>query len=63
MPRRLVAGRRYGLVGRNGVGKSSLLRAMGWDLLLGFPRHVRCLYVSQVGGWVGRGGRGGRWSG
>ncbi|KAL4449533.1 hypothetical protein ABPG77_007177 [Micractinium sp. CCAP 211/92] len=47
---RLTAGTRYGLVGRNGVGKSSLLKAMGWGLVIGFPKSLRCLYVDQLEG-------------
>ncbi|KAI7843107.1 hypothetical protein COHA_003278 [Chlorella ohadii] len=47
---RLFAGRRYALVGRNGVGKSTLLKAMGWGLMIGFPKNLRCLYVDQLEG-------------
>ena len=42
---RLMQGRRYGLIGRNGVGKSTLLRRIGTGTLPGFPPHIR---VSQV---------------
>lgn len=28
---------------RNGVGKSTLLKAMGWGLVIGFPKNLRCL--------------------
>lgn len=38
------------LARRNGVGKSSLLKAMGWGLVIGFPKSVRCLYVDQLEG-------------
>lgn len=38
----------YGLVGRNGAGKSTLLRVLGWRLLVGFPAHIRALYVDQL---------------
>ncbi len=38
----------YGLVGRNGTGKSTLLRALGWRLLVGFPDNIRVLYVDQL---------------
>lgn len=34
---RLHAGRHYGLVGRNGVGKSTLLRRMRWRASMGSP--------------------------
>jgi ATPase subunit of ABC transporter with duplicated ATPase domains len=47
---RLFEGRRYGLVGRNGVGKSSLLKALGWGLVVGLPKSLRCLYVDQLEG-------------
>ena len=40
-----MQGRRYGLIGRNGVGKSTLLRRIGTGTLPGFPQHIR---VSQV---------------
>lgn len=35
---------------RNGVGKSSLLKAMGWGLVVGFPKSLRCLYIDQLEG-------------
>ena len=42
----LVRGRRYGLVGRNGIGKTSLLRAMSsGDLKL--PGNLRLVHVEQ----------------
>jgi ATP-binding cassette, subfamily F, member 3 len=31
---RLFAGVHYGLVGRNGIGKSTLLKAIGWRMLV-----------------------------
>ena len=46
----LRAGRRYGLVGRNGVGKSTLLRALGRGLVVGLPSRLRALYVDQLEG-------------
>lgn len=40
--------RRYGLIGENGVGKTSLLnRIANWQDLEGFPRHLRVLHVRQ----------------
>jgi ATP-binding cassette subfamily F protein 3 len=40
--------RRYGLIGENGVGKSTLLRAMAQeDGIEGFPSHLRVLHVRQ----------------
>jgi ATPase subunit of ABC transporter with duplicated ATPase domains len=46
---KLVHGRRYGLVGANGVGKSTLLRALARGLLPAFPRHLRVVHVEQDG--------------
>jgi len=44
---RLVSGRRYGLVGRNGIGKTTLLKHMATFDIEGFPRHHRVLHVKQ----------------
>ena len=44
---RIVYGRRYGLVGRNGIGKTTLLRHMANFDIEGFPRHHRVLHVKQ----------------
>jgi ATP-binding cassette, subfamily F, member 3 len=44
---RLVCGRRYGLVGRNGVGKTTLLKHMANFDIEGFPTHHRVLHVKQ----------------
>ena len=42
----LVRGKRYGLVGRNGIGKTSLLRAMSsGDLKL--PGNLKLVHVEQ----------------
>lgn len=43
----LHKGHRYGLVGRNGVGKSTLLRRMARYQIAGFPTHLRTLHVKQ----------------
>ena len=44
---RLHAGRHYGLVGRNGVGKSTLLRRMALARIDGFPDYLMVLHVKQ----------------
>jgi ATP-binding cassette, subfamily F, member 3 len=44
---RLVCGRRYGLVGRNGIGKTTLLKHMASFDIEGFPTHHRVLHVKQ----------------
>ena len=42
----LAHGRRYGLIGRNGVGKSTLLRAMAFREVP-IPTHISILMVEQ----------------
>ncbi|CAG8535398.1 9475_t:CDS:2 [Acaulospora colombiana] len=42
----LVYGRRYGLVGRNGIGKSTLLRTMS-RREISVPTHISILHVEQ----------------
>jgi len=44
---RLVHGRRYGIVGRNGCGKTTLLKAIARHEIDGFPRGLRVLHVAQ----------------
>lgn len=44
---RLTYGRRYGLIGKNGIGKTTLLKAIAAQEIDGFPKHLRCLHVSQ----------------
>ena len=39
--------RRYGLIGENGVGKSTLLKAIAQGGVEGFPTHLRVLHVRQ----------------
>ena len=39
--------RRYGLIGKNGVGKTTLLKAIAAFEVEGFPRHHRVLHVRQ----------------
>ena len=45
---RLKSGVHYGLVGRNGTGKSTLLSAIGERIIPGLPNLVKILLVSQV---------------
>ena len=40
-------GHKVGLVGRNGSGKSSLLKRMATGMIPGFPLHLKVKYVSQ----------------
>lgn len=42
----LAAGRRYGLVGRNGLGKTTLLRMIAGKQLQ-IPSHISILHVEQ----------------
>ncbi|KAJ1558545.1 hypothetical protein HK096_010489, partial [Nowakowskiella sp. JEL0078] len=42
----LAYGRRYGLIGKNGIGKSTLLRAIACQELK-LPSHIRVLHVEQ----------------
>ncbi|KAG8465277.1 hypothetical protein KFE25_002584 [Diacronema lutheri] len=46
---RLSGGRKYGLLGQNGAGKSSLLRAIAAYELVGFPEALRVVHVRQEG--------------
>lgn len=43
----MVPGRRYGLIGRNGIGKTTLLRAISGYEIPGFPHHLRVIHVEQ----------------
>jgi ATP-binding cassette subfamily F protein 3 len=42
----LAFGRRYGVVGKNGIGKSTLLKAMA-RREIAVPQHISILYVEQ----------------
>jgi len=44
---KLSIGVHYVLVGRNGTGKSTLLRAIGEKLIPGIARNLRILYLQQ----------------
>eukprot|EP00928_Gymnodinium_smaydae_P099469 TRINITY_DN949_c1_g1_i1.p1 TRINITY_DN949_c1_g1~~TRINITY_DN949_c1_g1_i1.p1 ORF type:complete len:1317 (-),score=301.18 TRINITY_DN949_c1_g1_i1:388-4227(-) len=43
----LNQGRRYGLVGRNGIGKSTLLREIAYYRIDKFPKNLKVLMVEQ----------------
>ncbi|KAG8072998.1 hypothetical protein GUJ93_ZPchr0006g43515 [Zizania palustris] len=43
----LAFGRHYGLVGRNGTGKTSFLRAMAMHAIDGIPKNCQILHVEQ----------------
>ncbi|ETV93465.1 ATP-binding cassette sub-family F member 3 [Aphanomyces invadans] len=45
---KLEAGAHYGLVGRNGTGKSTLLQALGDGLFEGISSHIHVMYVHQL---------------
>jgi ABC-type glutathione transport system ATPase component len=45
---RLKAGVHYGLIGRNGTGKSTLLRAMADKLVPGIPHPTRIAILQQT---------------
>lgn len=46
-PMDILQGHRYGLLGRNGVGKSTLLRQFAQNAIPGMPRNMRILLVDQ----------------
>ncbi|KAG8786659.1 hypothetical protein FRC12_016405 [Ceratobasidium sp. 428] len=45
---RLKTGVRYGLVGRNGQGKSTIMKALAEKIIPGVPENIRILLVGQV---------------
>ncbi|KAJ3154548.1 hypothetical protein HDU86_004677 [Geranomyces michiganensis] len=47
---RLFHNGRYGLIGANGVGKSTLLMTLGKKQITGFPENINILYVEQLEG-------------
>ncbi|GAB1526943.1 hypothetical protein RhiTH_010117 [Rhizoctonia solani] len=47
---RLKTGVKYGLVGRNGQGKSTILKAIADKIIPGIPENLRILLVGQVEG-------------
>ncbi|KAG7356086.1 ABC transporter ATP-binding protein [Nitzschia inconspicua] len=44
---RLLRGRRYALVGQNGVGKTTLMNAINNGKLEGWPQHLKTAYVDS----------------
>ena len=44
---KLSYGRKYGLIGRNGVGKTTLLNAIARKEIEGIPQHIHILHVEQ----------------
>ena len=44
---KLVKGKKYGLVGRNGIGKSCLVNAICKNEIEGFPEGIHILQVEQ----------------
>jgi len=44
---RLVRGRRYAIVGGNGVGKTTLMNAINTGKLDGWPQHLKTAYVDS----------------
>jgi len=45
----LLSGRRYGLIGRNGVGKTTFLKAVAQHRIMGVFDHLRIAYVDDGG--------------
>ncbi len=43
----LAFGRHYGIIGRNGIGKSTLLRHIAEGTIPGFPNWLRVLHIAQ----------------
>lgn len=44
---KLISGKKYGLIGRNGVGKTTLLNMIARKEVEGFPQHLHVLHVEQ----------------
>merc|ERR1719183_448064 len=44
---KLKRGKCYGLIGPNGAGKSTLMRSIAADLVEGFPKEIRSVYVER----------------
>ena len=46
----LVSGRKYGLIGRNGVGKTTFLKFLSAHRFDGVPEHLQILHIEQARG-------------
>jgi ABC-type dipeptide/oligopeptide/nickel transport system ATPase subunit len=44
---KLVAGKRYGLIGRNGIGKTTLLKSLAHRAIPGLPAGLKIVHVEQ----------------
>ena len=44
---RLTYGRKYGLIGRNGIGKTCFMNALARSEFENMPRHLQILLVEQ----------------
>lgn len=44
---RLTYGRKYGLIGRNGIGKTCFMNALARCEFEGMPKHLQILLVEQ----------------
>lgn len=42
---KLAYGWKYGLIGWNGIGKTTLLNHIAWKDIEGFPKHLHVLHV------------------
>jgi ATPase subunit of ABC transporter with duplicated ATPase domains len=45
---KLFSGVKYGLIGRNGTGKSTIFKAIAFQHIIGFPKNIRVHYVQQL---------------
>jgi len=43
----LVSGRKYGLIGRNGIGKTTFLKFLACHRFEGMPAHLQILHIEQ----------------
>jgi ATPase subunit of ABC transporter with duplicated ATPase domains len=45
---KLFTGVKYGLIGRNGTGKSTIFKAIAFQHIIGFPKNIKVHYVQQL---------------